>query len=112
MSERVDRFIEELEVAIDSHARATDRKQVISRVVRHAELLADLLDSLAGSGLSTAAVTPDDLRALREELEGRGPKELGPLALKARALLTVVEEGLVEGDPEQGTAQGRARSRR
>lgn len=101
MSERVDKFVEELEDAIDSHARASERKQIISRVVRDAERLAELLDSLAGSGLPTTSVTPDDLRTLREELEGREPEELEPLALKARALLTVVEEGLVEGDAER-----------
>lgn len=99
MNESVERFIEEFEDAIEAGARRSDRKRVVDRAIGQVERLADSLDRLAGSGLVTAAVTSDDLRALIDELSNdQSRPDLAKLAAKASALVTVVEEGIVDGD--------------
>lgn len=99
MSDPVEKFIEEFEAAIEGSLRGSERRRHIGLALRQTHQLADSLDRLAGSGLITVLVTADDLRALHQELErGHNGTELGPLIVKAKALITVVENGIVDGD--------------
>ena len=110
MSDPVEMFVEEFEAAIETRLRDSERKRHVGMALRQSHQLAESLDRLARSGLITAVVTADDLRALGKELESaQVVADLEPLIVKARALVTVVENGIIEGDLDRLRASlGRA----
>ena len=102
MTDRIEKFVEEFEAAIETHVRHSDTKRSTAAAVRQSARLAELLAQLSSVGLVTTAVTQDDLRALCDELTEAGAvPELEPMIAHARALLTVIEDGLVDGDAER-----------
>ncbi|MGQ0823742.1 MAG: hypothetical protein ACT4OX_01715 [Actinomycetota bacterium] len=99
MTDKVEKFVNEFEAAIDAVARNTSSKRSVDLARRHATQLAASLEGLAAAGLTTAAVTSDDLEALDAELTAvREAPQLDPMIEKAKALVTVVEDGLVDAD--------------
>lgn len=99
VSDRIEKFIDELEAATDARERQMRSKVLVEQSERRAGRLAESLEALAETGFSTGAVTLDDVHALRVELAAvRDAAPLDPLIANAKALLTVVEDGLVDGD--------------
>jgi hypothetical protein len=110
MSDRVEKFVAEFEAAIDRRSAQIEHKAEKARVLRAGQLLGQSLDELAKTGFVVQSITRDDVRALEEELAAVDePTDLRPLVENARALLVVVEDGIVEGDtPRLRAALGRA----
>lgn len=99
MSERVEKFIDDFEKAIENRVELIDRRPRIQSTTRQAARLADLLDELRSSGLTTGSVSSHDIHALIKELSsGSDSVEWRQLLDNARALVTVMEDGIVEGD--------------
>lgn len=121
MSDRVDTFLREFESAIDDHLGHEQRARLVARTGRLAEQLSESLHQLADLGVHTRNVTTHDLQELLEELLiPNDPAELGPMMTKASALVTVLEDGLVDGDIDSlralleraSTVAGTVRARR
>jgi hypothetical protein len=102
MSDRVEKFLEEFELAIEAAGRGSTTESTVKAALRRSRQLTDLLESLAESGLLASSVTPQNLRALHDELSAASQSSLpAPLIADAKALMRVVEDGIVGGDIER-----------
>ncbi len=110
MSDRVEKFVAEFEHAIDAQARQGQNQAALELAGVAAQRLERALDQLAAAGITPAAVSIDDLQALRAELTpSTDQADLRPLIDNAKALLVVVEDGIVDGDAARlRAALGRA----
>jgi len=104
MTDRVGQFLVQFESAIARDSEVRTSQQQITAAWRSAGQLAELLEELRRQGIATASVRPEDLRTLREELDSMKSAEVGALIEKAEALLTLVADGMIDGD------EGRLRS--
>lgn len=99
MTDRVEKFLSEFESAIDAADRQRSTTRDVASAERAARQLLELLDRLAAGGVFPAAVPAEDIRSLADELGSvRAPVGLGPLIENGRALVTVIEDGIVDGD--------------
>lgn len=99
MTDRVEKFLSEFESAIDTAGRQRQASRDVATAERVARQLADLLDQLASIGVFPSTVPPEDVRALADELGSvRTSVNLVPLIDNGRALVTVIEDGIVDGD--------------
>lgn len=102
MSDRVDGFLDEFEMALEACRRRSESTRILERAIRQARQLASTLESLASSGLVAASVTSKALEALCSELSGlETSPDLEPLIANAKALLVVVEDGIIDGDADR-----------
>lgn len=99
MSERVEQFVQEFGAAIDAQRLFAESKPLVEAARRQAGQLSSTLDRLAVDHGAPRSVSSADLHALEDELATFSHPPLGPLMDKARALLQVVEDGFVDGDP-------------
>ena len=98
MTDRVEKFTQEFESAIDTHRRFASDRSTIAAAKREAGQLASTLDRLALAHGAATTLSPSDLRTLHDELEAMGPPPLDQLLANARALLQVVDDGIIDGD--------------
>jgi hypothetical protein len=99
MTDSVDQFLKEFERAVRERARHVETKSLIAAVNRQSSRLADMLDELKSTGFDLRSVTPDDLRSLVEEASNIGDSDdWRSLIRDARALLQVLDNGIVAGD--------------
>ncbi len=110
MSDRVEKFVAEFEHAIDAQARQRDHQATLELAIVAAQRLERALEQLADAGIAPTAMSLDDLQALRRELAPAAEQvDLRPLIDNAKALLVVVEDGIVDGDAARlRSALGRA----
>lgn len=99
VTDRVEKFIEEFGLAIDaSRSHATD-SALINAAAREAAQLAETLERLSQRQGALSSVSAADLRSLQEELSSlRQTPSLEGLLTNGRALLQVVEDGIIDGD--------------
>lgn len=99
MPDRVDKFIEDFQSAIDARRRYSKDSQLITGTTRRATKLAADLDRLARIQGMPRMMDPADLRALAEELTAwQQQPALDSLVTNGRALLRLVEDGIIDGD--------------
>lgn len=97
--DRVEKFIDEFATALDLQRRHAESADLIRSAIREAARLAESLTRLSEAGESPRSVTPADLSSLEAELSPLdNPPALAPLITNGRALLQVVEDGIVDGD--------------
>jgi hypothetical protein len=102
VTDSVDQFLKGFERAVKDRVRQTETRSLITLATRQSSRLADMLDDLQGTGFELRSVTPDDLRSLEGELASIGNADhWRSLVRDARALLQVLDNGIVDGDAER-----------
>jgi hypothetical protein len=102
MTDRVDKFLDELDSAVEAEERRRVRGPLIEAAARLAARLVEALVELERSGWTATTIASDEVRAMHEELAGAETRrDLPQLVENALALLKVVEDGIVEGDPDR-----------
>jgi hypothetical protein len=102
MSDEVEQFLVQFEAAIDASERGSTTKLTLRNAIRRSRGLAESLDELAASGVHPVSVTSSALKALQDELAAESTQSaLLPLIADAKALVTVVEGGIIDGDLER-----------
>jgi hypothetical protein len=100
MADRVDKFLDDLDSALEAEERRRERGPLLETAARHASRLADALDELERTGWTSTTVAGDEVRGLYDEVSRASTaRDLPLLVENARALLKVVEDGIVDGDP-------------
>src|SRR5579884_4028614 len=96
MSDRVEKFLSEFESAIDAASRQRNTIRDLGSAERAARHLLELLDHLAAAGVFPATVPAEDIRSLADELGSvRAPVSLVALIENGRALVTLIQDGIV-----------------
>lgn len=99
VANRVDEFTEQFESVIAEHRLYVESLPLLDSASRQAARLGDTLEQLADSAGVMKSVSPADIRSLQQELSSLKPASgLEGHVTKARALLQVIDDGLVDGD--------------